>query len=426
MSALRILFVEDNLADTEITMRELTRAGIEFEWRRVETEADLTRECIDFAPAIVLSDFAMPHFDGLSALGVVRRIRPEVPFIFVSGTIGEETAIKSLRGGANDYVLKTNLSRLPTAVRRALKDAAERAERLETEEALRLRDRAVEASVNPILIVSATDPKMPLVYVNHAFEQVTGYHRDEVIGRNCRLLQGADRAQPELDKIRRAIVEQRDGRALLRNYRKDGSLFWNMLYVTPVRDPRSNQVSHFVGVQYDITEIKRYQDELEHQANHDALTGLANRNLLKDRLDQSIAIAHRFARSFSVAFIDLDNFKLINDSLGHDIGDRVLKIAGERLSACIREGDTVARLGGDEFILLVAQHRQDESTLRVAQRVIAAISEPFVIDQREFKVTCSLGIANFPRDGSDADTLLRNADTAMYRAKDLGRNTFQL
>ncbi len=297
---------------------------------------------------------------------------------------------------------------------------------METEEALRLRDRAVEASVNPVLIVSAIDPDMPLVYVNRAFEQVTGYHREEVIGRNCRLLQGADRSQPELEKIRRAIAEQRDGRALLRNYRKDGSLFWNMLYLTPVRDPRSNQVSHFVGVQHDITEIKRYQDELEHQANHDALTGLANRNLLRDRLQQSIALAHRHERPFSVALIDLDNFKLINDSLGHDIGDQVLRIAGERLSACIREGDTVARLGGDEFILLVAEHRQDDSSLRVAQRVISGISEPFVIDQREFKVTCSLGIVSFPRDGTDADTLLRNADTAMYRAKDLGRNTFQL
>jgi len=426
VSALRILLVEDNLADAEITVRELRRGALEFEWRRVETEAELTRECIDFEPGIVLSDFAMPHFDGMSALGVVRRIRPDVPFIFVSGTIGEETAIQSLRGGANDYVLKTNLSRLPTAVQRALNDAAERIKRMDTEEALRLRDRAVEASVNPVLIVSAIDPEMPLVYVNRAFEQVTGYHREDVIGRNCRLLQGTDRTQPELDKIRRAIAEQRDGRALLRNYRKDGSLFWNMLYITPVRDPRSNQVSHFVGVQHDITELKRYQDDLEHQANHDALTGLANRNLLKDRLEQSIALAHRYERPFSVTFIDLDNFKLINDSLGHDIGDQVLRIAGERLSACIREGDTVARLGGDEFILLVAEHRQNDSSLRVAQRVVSAISEPFVIGQREFKVTCSLGIASFPHDGTDAETLLRNADTAMYRAKDLGRNTFQL
>jgi diguanylate cyclase (GGDEF)-like protein/PAS domain S-box-containing protein len=418
--------VEDVPADAEITLRELKRSGLEFEHRLVETEADLIRECVEFAPDIVLSDFALPHFDGLSALRIVRRMRPDLPFIFVSGTIGEETAIESLRGGANDYVLKTNLPRLPTAVRRALKDAAERAVLRETEEALRLRDRAVEASMNPVMIVSAADPDMPLVYVNRAFEQVTGYSREEAIGRNCRVLQGTDRDQPELDKIRRAIAERHDGQALVRNYRKDGSMFWNKLHVTPVVDPRSDTVTHFVGVQYDITEIKRYQEELEHQANHDALTGLANRNLLTDRLQQSLALAHRFERPFSLAVIDLDNFKLVNDSLGHDFGDRLLKIAAERLVACVREGDTVARLGGDEFVLLVTEQELDDSVYRVIQRVMAAISQPFVIDQREFKVTCSVGIASFPRDGEDADMLLRNADTAMYRAKDLGRNTFQL
>jgi diguanylate cyclase (GGDEF)-like protein/PAS domain S-box-containing protein len=426
LSVLKILMVEDAPADAEITLRELKRSGLEFEHRIVETEAELMRECIEFAPDIVLSDFALPHFDGLAALGIVRRVRPDLPFIFVSGTIGEETAIESLRGGANDYVLKTNLPRLPSAVRRALKDAAERATLRETEEALRLRDRAVEASVNPVMIVSASDPEMPLVYVNRAFEQVTGYSREEAIGRNCRFLQGTDRDQPELDKIRRAIADQHDGQAQLRNYRKNGSLFWNMLYVTPVLDPRSGAVTHFVGVQYDITEIKRYQEELEHQANHDALTGLANRNLLKDRLQQSLALAHRYERPFSLAFIDLDNFKLVNDSLGHDVGDRLLKIVAERLVTCVREGDTVARLGGDEFVLLVTEQERDDSVYRIVQRVMAAISQPFVIDQREFKVTCSVGIAAFPRDGEDADTLLRNADTAMYRAKDLGRNTFQL
>jgi diguanylate cyclase (GGDEF)-like protein len=199
-----------------------------------------------------------------------------------------------------------------------------------------------------------------------------------------------------------------------------------MLYVTPVRDPRSGAVTHFVGVQHDITELKRYQDELEHQANHDALTGLANRNLLKDRLHQQLALAHRYKRSFSVAFIDLDNFKLINDSLGHDVGDRLLRIAGERLAACVREGDTVARTGGDEFVLLVSERINEGGAYRVVQRVMAAIAPPFQIDHREFNVSCSVGIATFPRDGQDAETLLRNADTAMYRAKDSGRNTFQL
>ena len=423
---LRMLMIEDVPSDAEITLRELRRGGVEVIARRVETEADLRRECIDFAPDIVLSDFAMPRFDGLSALQIVREMHPHLPFIFVSGTIGEETAIESLRQGANDYVLKTNLPRLPTAVRRALQDAAERTKRLETEEALRLRDRAVEASVNPVLIVNATDSDMPLVYVNRAFEHVTGYSRDEVLGVNCRLLQGDDRDQPELDKIRRAISEQSDGQAVLRNYRKDGSLFWNKLYITPVRDPTSNRVTHFVGVQHDITEIKRYEEELEHQANHDALTGLANRNLLRDRLTQAVALAQRYKRPFSLTVIDLDNFKLINDSLGHDIGDRLLKIVAERIAACVQAGDTAARLGGDEFVLLLAEQEHEESAYRAVQRVMAAIAQPFAIDEREFKITCSIGIAGFPRDGEDADTLLRNADTAMYRAKDLGRNNFQL
>jgi diguanylate cyclase (GGDEF)-like protein/PAS domain S-box-containing protein len=421
-----MLMVEDMPADAEMTLRELARSGMEFVVRRVETEAELRRECVEFEPDIVVSDFALPKFDGLSALRVVRELRPDLPFIFLSGTIGEETAIESLRSGANDYVLKTNLARLPMAVRRALHDVDQRTRRLETEEALRLRDRAVEASVNPVVIVSAIDPNMPLVYVNRAFEQVTGYSRAEVIGGNCRFLQGEDREQPELDKIRRAIAEQRDGHAVLRNYRKDGSLFWNKLYVTPVRDPLSNRVTHFVGVQYDITEIKGYQEELEHQANHDALTGLANRNLLKDRLKQALALAHRYKRPLSLTFIDLDNFKLINDSLGHDIGDRLLKLAAGRLAACVQEGDTVARLGGDEFVLLVAEQEQEEGVYRAMQRVMAAMSQPFVIDEREFKITCSAGIASFPRDGEEADTLLRNAETAMYRAKDLGRNNFQL
>ncbi|MEO8628535.1 MAG: EAL domain-containing protein, partial [Betaproteobacteria bacterium] len=292
------------------------------------------------------------------------------------------------------------------------------------EEALRLTERAIEASVNPIIIT--TDPLAGacIVYVNPAFERVTGYTRDEVTGRNCNFLQRDDRNQADLEKLREALHEGRDCHAVLRNYRKDGSLFWNDLYVTPVRDAQQ-KITHFVGVQYDITDTRRYREELEHQANHDALTGLANRNLLADRLKQALVYAQRHARLVIVAFVDLDHFKFINDSLGHSTGDRLLIVIAERLLACVRKGDTVARPGGDEFVLILSDQTLDEDHHRTMDRIMAAVSDPCTIDGQELRVTCSIGLSVYPDDATDGETLLRMADAAMYRAKDTGRNSFQ-
>jgi len=258
--------------------------------------------------------------------------------------------------------------------------------------------------------------------VNPAFERVTGYSREEVVGRDCSFLQGNDRNQPELEKIRAALREQRDGHALLRNYRKDGSLFWNDLHITPVRDPETGHVTHFVGVQHDVTETRRYQEELEHQANHDALTGLANRNLLNDRLEQAVMQARRHGGLLLVALLDLDQFKLINDSLGHGIGDRVLKVVAERLTGSVRQGDTVARLGGDEFVLVIQDQEHEDDAVQLIERIVTAVGESLLIDGNELSVTCSIGVSIYPHHGEDAGTLLRNADTAMYRVKAQTRN----
>ena len=547
---LKILAIEDVEADTELQRWYLQRSGIDCSVRRVETESEFVSQLAESPPDLILSDFTLPGFDGMSALRIARQRLPDTPFIFVSGTLGEEQAIESMKEGATDYVLKDHLERLAPAVHRALDEAGERSarrraeqelrdsesrfrlfmdhlpgvalirdaqgrytflnraaakslggpgrkvasmpvedcqapefaafardedrqvldegsavqsvrsmpgatgmqhwlttsfpltedggaesqvgivaiditDRIRAEEALLLRDRAIEASLNPILIVDSRQADMPIIYVNPAFERVTGYSRAEAMGRNCSFLQGSDRNQPELEKIRSAIREQHEGRAVLRNYRKDGRLFWIDLYVAPVRDPQTGTVTHFVGVQYDITEIKRYQEELEHQATHDALTGLANRNLFNDRLYQGIVQARRYTRILTVAFIDLDHFKLINDSLGHSAGDEVLKLMAERINACVREGDTVARLGGDEFVVLLQSPAHEESNYRIAQRMIAAIATPFTLQSRSLKITGSIGLSVFPRNGADADTLLRNADAAMYRAKEIGRNQFQ-
>ncbi len=177
------------------------------------------------------------------------------------------------------------------------------------------------------------------------------------------------------------------------------------------------------SMRYSI-ERKRYQVQLEHQANYDALTGLPNRNLLHDRLRQAV-YSQRSPRNIAVVFMDLDHFKLINDSLGHGTGDKLLKGMAERLRSVLREGDTVGRVGGDEFVLILGEQTNEEVVFRTMQRIAAKVAEPIVIDGRELYVTCSAGISLYPQDGRDVDTLLRNADAAMYRAKEHGRANFQ-
>lgn len=286
---------------------------------------------------------------------------------------------------------------------------------------LHLRNRAIESSVNAIVITDNLTTDQPIVYVNPAFERITGYKREEVLGRNCRFLQGHDTEQLELDYIRRALSEDKEGSALLRNYRKDGSLFWNDLKLAPVVNDRG-KVSHFIGILNDVTESKRYQDELEHQANHDSLTGLPNRNLLMDRMQQVFHHADRHQARVAIAFIDLDNFKIVNDSLGHNVGDRFLSEIATRLHTGVRDIDTVARLGGDEFIVLIPEIGSLEEVTQCLAKITGKVADPIKIDDHELLLTCSIGFCLYPDDGSDPHVLLSHADTAMYQAKNQGRN----
>ncbi len=296
------------------------------------------------------------------------------------------------------------------------------------EHALNLRNRAIESSVNAILILDASLQSYPIEYANPAFEAITGYQAGEAIGRGFEFLLGAEHDQAGMQEIRHALRERREGHAVLRNFRKDGRPFWNEFYIAPVRGDRG-EVTHYVGVMNDVTEAKSYEEQLAHQANFDSLTGLANRNLLQDRLHQAIATARRDAGSVAAVFLDVDNFKLVNDSLGHDVGDELLKVVGERLKACVRESDTVARLGGDEFVLVLPTKGDaasiENDVIGVVRKLLAQVSHPLVLGDRPIRPTCSLGVSLFPQDGEDAATLLKNADAAMYRAKELGRNRFQ-
>jgi diguanylate cyclase (GGDEF)-like protein/PAS domain S-box-containing protein len=294
--------------------------------------------------------------------------------------------------------------------------------------ALNLRNRAIESSVNAILILDSSRSEYPIEYVNPAFERITGYSSEEALGRDGSFLLGEETEQAGVNEIRKALREKREGHAVLRNYRKDGSPFWNEFYLAPVRNDEG-VVTHFVGVMNDVTEAKTYEEQLAHQANYDGLTGLANRNLLQDRLQQSIAAARRAGASVAAIFLDLDNFKVVNDSLGHNVGDEMLRVVAARLRSAVRESDTVARLGGDEFVVLFSGRGEpgviESDITALAVKLLGQIAQPVMLGERPVLPTCSMGISVYPQDGEDGGTLLKHADAAMYRAKELGRNRFQ-
>ncbi|HUW36664.1 MAG TPA: EAL domain-containing protein [Rhodocyclaceae bacterium] len=296
-------------------------------------------------------------------------------------------------------------------------------ERKHTEERLRLLTRAMESSSNGIMVLDALSSERTILYVNPAFREITGYAEDSVLGKPASRIFGLPAERNAFDEIGAGLEFGDEHRAVVHSLRADGSRYWNEFSISPVRSG-IGAITHYVGVINDVTVRVDYEKQLAHQANHDDLTGLANRNLLSDRLDQALAQAHRYGHHAAVLMVDLDHFKYINDSLGHAAGDQLVKTVADRLSLCVREGDTVARTGGDEFVLILHHVKDETDVTAMMQRIVATIAAPFFVEERELHVTCSTGAALYPRDGKSAEHLLRNADTAMYRAKEGGRDGF--
>jgi diguanylate cyclase (GGDEF)-like protein/PAS domain S-box-containing protein len=290
---------------------------------------------------------------------------------------------------------------------------------------LLLRERALEASTEAVFIARCGADGNLIEYVNPAFEKITGYPASQVLGMDLLALEQKLCPDGDLSDIDGALHEQRAGHAITQNYRLDGTSFWSDLHIAPVHGSEAERVTHFVGIQNDVSQSMRYQNALEYQANHDALTGLPNRNLLNDRLRRAISSAQRHEDLMALVFVDLDHFKFINDNLGHDVGDIVLKAIADRLASCLRDADTAARPGGDEFLLILVEQESTESISAVIRRILEVIALPIPINGRDLHITCSIGISIYLQDGDDVSTLLKNADTAMYHAKERGRNNFQ-
>lgn len=298
------------------------------------------------------------------------------------------------------------------------------AERKGYEDMLRLRERAIQASHSGVVITRCAGKKNLIEYVNPAFERITGYDKDEAIGRDPNFMRAPDVDEQQTDKIRAALRARQGVHVVLRNLRRNGEIFWNDLKIDPVVNTEG-KVTHYVGVITDVTASKQSENHLTFLASHDALTGLANRSLMREHLERAIHHAHRHHELVALVFIDLDKFKQINDTLGHDAGDQVLKTVAARLRSSVRDSDIVARLGGDEFVLVLANQPSLDSIADLVDRLHRCVAEAMPFISENLMPTVSAGISVYPHDGEDVQTLMRNADAAMYHAKALGRNNYQ-
>ena len=269
--------------------------------------------------------------------------------------------------------------------------------------------------------VMVTDAEHHIIQANKAFERITGYSAEEVIGQTPRLLSSGRQSPDFYRNFFRNLEEQGEWRGEIWNRRKNGDVYPQWLSVKAVYDG-DGRLSTYVSVFADITDIKNSERKLWQLAHHDALSNLPNRLLLNARLDHAMQRAHRTSTKLALLFIDLDRFKNINDSMGHQVGDELLRDVSRRLQSAVHEDDTVARLGGDEFVVLLEDIPDANVSRRIANRIIERLSDPVTVRGKSLVVTASIGISLYPEDGQDSETLLKNADAAMYQAKNLGRN----
>jgi diguanylate cyclase (GGDEF)-like protein/PAS domain S-box-containing protein len=286
---------------------------------------------------------------------------------------------------------------------------------------LKILSNAVEQSGSMVMI---TDQLGNIEYVNSSFCGITGYGPDDVLGKNARILRPEDADMELISDMWATVSGGKDWHGEWRNMKKDGSFYWSSVSVSPIIN-ESGQISHYVSVSEDITEQKATQFKMEQLAYVDSLTGLANRILFRDRLEQALKNIQRKQSRAALLYLDLDQFKRINDSLGHDVGDALLMQVAERLRNCVRHQDTVARMGGDEFVILLTDVDGMAGASAVARKILETMRHSHKLLRHEIIITPSIGITLAPDDSLNADILLKNADLAMYRAKSQGRNNFQ-
>ena len=423
-----VLLIEADANDAAHILNELGEATDErfpAEWV-TELSRGIERLRAGGIGAVVL-DLNLPDSQGLQAFEKLLQTYPHVPILILTGPEGEQTARQAVKRGAYDYQVKSQADgyRLRQALGKMMGLPAKKPILAEDEAATLTLDSMEEA-------VLRTDISGTVMYLNRMAEKLTGCPRAEALGHPVtdifRIIDGTSRKavhdameigtgeagpeRPTLNSTNRILV------------RRDGFECGIEIAVTPIHD-QDGGVAGSVVAFHDVTVARAKSLEMSRLAEHDPLTGLPNRVLFNDRLAQAISLASRQDKQLAVLFVDLDQFKKVNDSLGHGVGDKLLQSVADRLLNCVRRTDTVSRLGGDEFLVLLSQVEQEQDAAVSARKILRALSAPHIVENKKLDISASIGVSTYPSDGPDAEHLMIKADTAMYEAKKEGRNNFQ-
>ena len=490
--SLRILIIEDVNADAELTLLALESAGLDFTYDITATAIECQKHLQDNIYDVVLSDYRLPSFNGLQAFNFLKQSGQDIPFILITGSLGEEAAVECIKAGMTDYVLKDRLFRLPSVLQRALQEFALRQQQKNAiaqieQQAWRetIINRIVQAMRETLVLEDVLQTTADLLHealhVSHCLifqpdtlkrmrvcyasknnvdhsESVIGlscdfyehYHDDLVQGKQISIHPISDDLPEELRQLGEkysinsllitSLVYQQTYLGGISLYQCDHDRIWHedeLSLVKAIADQCAiaiHQSELYQNAKSELLERKRMEAQLRHDALHDSLTDLPNRALFLDRLSHALQLSNRrlylnsanLPELFAVLFLDLDRFKVVNDSLGHLAGDQLLKIVAQRLVGCLRGGDTVARLGGDEFVMLLEEIEDLNDVIEVVQRIKDSLQVPVIIDGNEIFISTSIGIALNSAGYTQPDQLLRDADTAMYRAKEKGRDRYEI
>jgi len=421
-----LLLVEDNPGDARLLREMLNEQGSQHtELTHVQYMREAEKHLAEHTVDLILLDLGLPDTHGLAAVRRAHTVAPRVPLVVLTGMDDEVLASQALQEGAQDYLIKGQID-----ARGLLRSLRYSVERKAMEEALFAEKERAQVTLNCIGdAVACTDSLGKVTFLNLVAEKMTGWSLREAaglpLGEVFRVLDAASREaapSPMETAVGQEGTGHRPPNCVL--VRRDGFEIPIEDSISPIHDREGNATGAVI-VFRDVSAARAMADQITHSAEHDFLTGLPNRMLLNDRVNQAIAMAPRHHKRVAVLFLDLDGFKHINDSLGHPTGDKLLQSIAKRLVECVRASDTVSRQGGDEFVVLLSEVERSEDTAITARRMLQAVAEAHSIDHHDLHVTTSIGVSVFPDDGLDAETLIKNADTAMYQAKENGRQSYK-